>query len=119
MKKSKINEALLVIVTGFLLLYLVYEKDVFLYISFGIGVLSVFIKPLAKWIAIGWFKLGDALGFVVSKVVLGIVFYILLVPIALVYRLFNKDALSLIYQDKSLWNKRNHKYTASDLKNIW
>ena len=119
MKKSKQLEAIVVIVTGMILLYFVYKSPVFLYIGLGVGISAIAIKPLAKFIALGWYKLGDFLGFVVSKVVLGVMFYILLVPIAFFHNLFNKDVLRLKRTKDSLWIPRNHNYKAKDLKNIW
>lgn len=119
MKKEKTLEAFLVIATGFLLLFFLYKKEWMLYTAFGAGITGIFIKPLASLIAKGWYKLGELLGFVVSKIVLSLLFYILLVPISLLYNLFNKDTLALKKQNKSLWHTRDHEYLPSDLKNIW
>ena len=119
MKKEKILEAILVITTGFLLLFLVYEKQWMLCVSFGTGVLGIFFKPLASLLAKGWYKLGDLLGFIISKVVLATLFFIILVPISFLYNIFNKDTLQLKRTEKSLWINRNHSYVADDLKNIW
>ena len=119
MKKEKQLEAIVVIVTGMILLYFVYKSMVFLYIGLGVGISAIAIKPLAKLIALGWYKLGDLLGFVVSKVVLGAMFYLLLTPIAFFHNLFNKDTLKLKRTNNSLWIPRDHQYEDKDLKNIW
>jgi len=119
MKKENTLEAILVITTGFLLLFLIYEKTWLLYVSFGSGVTGIVIKPLAVLLAKGWFKLGEILGFVVSKVVLATMFFIILVPISFLYNIFNKDTLHLKRSDKSLWTKRNHRFVPDDLKNSW
>jgi hypothetical protein len=119
MKKEKTEEVLLVITTGFVLVFCIYKKEWMLFIALGAGLIGVFIKPLATLIAKGWFKLGDLLGIVVSKVILALLFYILLVPISFLYNLFNKDTLALKRQDHSLWHNRDHEYTPFDLKNTW
>jgi hypothetical protein len=119
MKKEKAFEAILVISTGLLLFYFITHRQVFLYSSFIFGAIGVFVKPLATWIAIGWYKVGELLGMIVSKVILTVVFFFLLVPIALLYRLFNKDPLRLKKQDKSNWSIREHVYSGNDLKNTW
>lgn len=49
------------------------------------------LTPLNK----AWFLLGQALGKVVSPIVLGIIFFGLLTPIALISRLFGRDELKL------------------------
>ncbi len=119
MKKEKTLEAMLVITTGMLLIYLIRKQIVFLYISFAFGLTGIFIKPLASIIATGWYKLGDWLGFIVSKIVLTLVFFFFLFPVAILYRMFNKDPLRLKKPGKSNWSVRNHLYTENDLKNIW
>jgi hypothetical protein len=119
MKKEKTLEAILVITTGFLLLFLINGKLWFLYIAFGAGVIGIFIKPLASLLAKGWFKLGELLGFVVSKVVLAVLFFIILTPISFLYNIFNKDTLQLKRTEKSLWVERNHGFGPDDLKNSW
>lgn len=119
MKKEKQLEAIVVIVTGTIVLYLVYKLMLFIYIGLGVGISAIAIQPLAKLLAQGWYKLGDLMGFVVSKVVLGIMYYLLLVPIAFFHNLFNKDTLRLKRSSDSFWVTRNRKYEANDLKNTW
>lgn len=116
MKKSKVLEAIVVITTGFVVLYLVYNKSWLLYIAMGAGLSGIFVKPLAALIARLWYKLGDVLGFVVSKVVLGILYYLLLVPIALLHNLFNKDVLSLKSKNSG-WTTRGYTFSKKDLTN--
>jgi hypothetical protein len=69
--------------------------------------------------AVAWFALSHALGFVMSKVLLGIVFLLLVTPLGLVRRAMGKDALRL-RQFKagrgSVMVTRNHPFTAADLK---
>lgn len=42
-----------------------------------------------------WMKLGDLMGKVVSPLVLGVIFFVLITPIGLVSRLFGRDELRL------------------------
>lgn len=119
MEKHKISETSLVLTTGFLLVYFITSIQYFLYISFAFGLVGIFIKPLAKVITIAWFKLADALNFVMSKIILGIVFYSILVPIAFLYRLLNKNKLLLKKSVLTTWVERNHTYQKADLENIW
>ncbi len=119
MKKEKTVEAILVIVVGFLLIFFLKDQKVFLYISFIIGLVGIFIKPLAVLIAKGWYKLGDILGFVVSKVVLALLFFLLVTPVALLHNLFNKDTLRLKKSDRSFWSDRNHLFVSNDFEKIW
>lgn len=119
MKRDKTLEAILVIVTGFVLLYFIYQSKVLLYIAFGAGVTGIFVHPLASLLAKGWYRLGEILGFLVSKIILFVLFYLFLVPIALLYRRFHKDTLQLKRSTQSNWIDRNHLYISNDLRNIW
>lgn len=119
MKKEKVLEAILVISTGFLLLFVINGQKLFLFIALGAGLTGVLLKPLARLIAIGWYKLGDLLGYVVSKVILSVIFFLFLAPIAFLHNLFNKDILRLKNSEKSFWNERKHDYSPDDLRNIW
>lgn len=119
MQKSKILETSLVLTTGFLVIYLIEPYEPFLYIAMALGFIGIFIKPLAKYIAIGWFKLADALNFVFSKLMLGIIFYLVLFPISILYRMSKKDKLQLKRQKATTWTERNYTYQAKDLENIW
>jgi len=42
----------------------------------------------------GWMALGHALGWVNSRVILGIVFFVLVTPLGIIKRLFGKDSMS-------------------------
>tara|TARA_B100000787_G_C16169181_1_gene285500 strand:+ start:313 stop:693 length:381 start_codon:yes stop_codon:yes gene_type:complete len=55
-----------------------------------------------------WFKLGVFLGNIVSPVVMGIIFFFVVTPTAILMRLFKKDLLNLKYNNsKSYWIKKN------------
>jgi Saxitoxin biosynthesis operon protein SxtJ len=57
----------------------------------------VFLTPLNK----AWYQLGLLLGKVVSPIVLGILFFIVITPVAICMRLAGRDALKLRKQDVS------------------
>jgi hypothetical protein len=119
MDRIKILETGLVLTTAFLVIYLLTGNNVFLYLALTVGISGIFVKPVAKYIAIAWFKLADVLNFFVSRIILGTLFFIILFPISLLYRIPNKDNLRLKRSDKSTWIERNHKYSPGDLENIW
>ena len=119
MDRNKTLETSLVLTTGFLLLYFITKNDVFLYISFVFGIIGIFIKPLAKCIAIGWFKLADILNYFVSKIILAVLFFVVLWPVSILYKISNKDKLRLKKFRNSNWIERNYVYSSSDLENIW
>jgi hypothetical protein len=66
-----------------------------------LGILkSNLLTPLNKI----WFKFGILLGGVISPIVMGLIFFLLLTPISLVLKLFKKDILNLkINNSKTYW----------------
>lgn len=66
----------------------------------------------------GWIKLGLALGWVNSRIILGIIFIFILQPISIVMRFIGYDPLRIKRGNKNTYreNKKNHKI---DLKRIF
>ena len=61
---------------------------------------SKILTPLNKL----WFKLGIFLGKIISPIIMGIIFFLVVTPIGLIMRLIGKDVLNLKYSDnKSYW----------------
>ena len=54
-----------------------------------------------------WFKLGIFLGKLVSPIVIGIIFFLVVTPTGIIMRILKKDLLNLKYSDdKSYWIKK-------------
>ncbi|MDX2001448.1 MAG: SxtJ family membrane protein [Chitinophagales bacterium] len=115
-------ETILSIAAGALAFYFITGQKVLVIIAFSIALIGIFSQLLSFWITVAWLKLGDAMGFVSSKVVLGFLFYILLFPLSLMMRLTgNKDPLRLkkASGSTSTYTVRNHTYTPKDLEKMW
>ena len=56
-----------------------------------------------------WFKLGMILGAIISPIVMGIVFFIVVTPIGFILRIMGKDLLNKKYdkEKETYWIKRN------------
>lgn len=117
--KRKYRDTLLVIVLGFSILYLILDRDWMLYTGISAGVAGMLSIHLNRWIHLGWFFVGEKLGFVVSKVVLGAVFYIVLLPMGLLSQLFRKNGMNLRSSGKSGYFQRDHLYRPEDFENMW
>ena len=62
-----------------------------------------------------WFKLGVILGLIVSPIVVGLLFFLLITPVAVVTRLFGRDVLRLkVKPEGSYWIERLPPGPASD-----
>ena len=83
------------------------------FIFFVLGLInSKLLAPLNKL----WFKFGILLGNIISPIVMGIVFFLVVTPTGLVMRIFRKDILKLKKNSRdSYWiNKDN---TNSSMRN--
>ena len=62
------------------------------------------LRPLNKL----WMDFGLVLGMIVSPIIMGMVFFVIFTPIAILIRLFGRDELLLQFKTKpSYWTKRN------------
>tara|TARA_B100000035_G_scaffold150637_1_gene128390 strand:+ start:170 stop:553 length:384 start_codon:yes stop_codon:yes gene_type:complete len=65
---------------------------------------SKILAPLNKL----WFKFGIFLGKMISPLIMGIIFFLVVTPIGLIMRLLGKDVLNLKYNDnQSYWIEKN------------
>ena len=65
---------------------------------------SKILTPLNKL----WFKLGIFLGRIISPIIMGIIFFLVVTPIGLIMRLLRKDVLNLKYNNnQSYWIEKN------------
>ena len=65
---------------------------------------SKILLPLNKI----WFKFGILLGKIISPLIMGLIFFVIVTPIGLLMRLFNKDLLSLKFnKSKSYWIEKS------------
>ncbi len=118
--RIKILESILAITTGLLALGLIFKIKILFTIAVLTGISGLMIPPLAKAIAYVWIKFAELLGYLNSRILLSIIFYLFLFPIALVSRLFNKDSLQLSPKKSgSYFTERNHEYSADDFEHPW
>lgn len=120
MKLSKPQQTLLIIIAGMILCWFVFKWKGFLFIAAGLLLIS-FVSPyLTQKIHWLWMKLGEGLGYINSRIILTIVFFLILTPIAFVIKLMGK--LTMKIKDKgykTLFEEKNHQYTKADLENMW
>ena len=78
-----------------------------------LGVLnSKLLLPLNK----SWFKFGLLLGSIVSPIIMGLIFFLIVTPTGLILKLFRKDVLNLKYnKSKTYWLEKDK--NKSSMKN--
>jgi len=83
---------------------------------------GLFLKRLSIRIAEMWLRFAGFIGAVNSRIILTLIFYVVLTPLASVYRLFHGDFMKIRRQDdpgRSYWSRRDHQYNPKDLGNVW
>ena len=88
-------------------------------ISTALGGLGLLSAKLGETIVNSWFKIGNALGWINSRILLSLIFYLILTPISIIYRILSKDSLQKSNPGNSAFFERNHEYTRKDLENLW
>jgi len=109
----------LVMVTGLLVIAAILQNESFAYVALIIGVLSIAIKPIGDRIVWGWYKLAELLSKVMNPLILGIVYFTFITPIALLFRMFGNDPLRLKDNKGSLFETRDQMFKKEDLLNPW
>lgn len=112
-------KAQLAIVTGLVVLYFVFKSVYFLYSAALGGIIFLAIPALGYLILKLWFKLASVLGWINSRILLSLVFYLFLFPIATISKIFSKSSLNLDKSPSSMFSERNQKYKKEDLENTW
>ena len=122
MKRERTLETMLVITVGLLVLHLIFKNSWLLTAALVLGLIGVFSNFLSEKITLGWMKIAEVLGRINAVILLSLVFFLFVTPIAFLRKLFSKkDLLHLSDARKvsSLYEERNHAYAAKDLENTW
>ena len=65
-----------------------------------------------------WMAFGHVLGWINARIILGLVFFVVVMPIGLIMRLFGKDFLSMrLNPTGTYWIQRGTKITPQSLRN--
>lgn len=121
MDKAKKTEAILVIVTGLIIFHFIFKIKVLLTIALAVAVLSLmsdFIRDKMVWL---WMKIAEVLGYINGRILLSLIFFIILTPVAFIFKLTGKDPMQHKRKKdaRTFYVERNHTYTKEDLEFIW
>lgn len=125
MNRQKHLETILVLVLALgIAFWMVHVKkpvlgNYFLLSAFLLGIIGVFIPYLAEKIDWLWMKLAQAMGAVMGKVILSIVFGVIVLPMALLVRAFGKTGIKRKEEGESYYTQRNQEYTKETMENVW
>lgn len=114
------SKTVLTIVIGFLVIYMLTRFTWALWVAIIVGVLGLVSSFLAQKIQDLWMGLSTVLSYIIPPILLAIIFYVLLFPIAVLSRVFGeKDPLQLKKTDKSLFKTVDKKFTKDTFEKTW
>jgi hypothetical protein len=119
MKKNSSKSTILIISMGFLILHLMFHWQWAIIVSLVVGLIGITSSFLSRKIEWGWMKLANVMGYIVPNILLGLIFYLILFPISLLYRQFNKDSLMLSNKHKSFFIEVNKTSNKKGFEKIW
>ena len=104
-----------------LIITLWFEKDLFLLLTMAALVVTMTIPIIFKPFAFIWINLSRYIGIVISKGLLTVIFFGLVIPIGAILKMIGKDSMyTRKWKDgnsTSVMIKRDHIYTSKDLNN--
>ena len=119
--REKDLETIAVLAAASLVLYYVFKKNGFLLAAFLLLSTGLFFKSAASKISALWLRFAELLGALNTRLLLGLVYFVVLTPIAVAFRrLTGKHANSpRSASDKSYFTVREHTFAAADLEKMW
>ena len=110
----------LTIVIGFTLLSNYFHSKPLLILSIAIGLIAIFSEKANDKIIWAWNKLSELLGLIMPNVLLTLVFYLFLTPLALINRINRKkNPLQLKNITSSVYTSKRKEFSPESLEKIW
>ena len=116
---EKCKDSGLALVLISLICYQVWKMEILILLAIIFLVVAMTYPPIFKPFARFWFALSTALGTVVSKVILSVLFFVIVMPIGLARRVLGKDSMQIKGWKKgkeSVFRVRDHRFKAKDLE---
>lgn len=114
------SKTVLTIVVGFLVIYMITKLSWALLVAITIGVLGMLSSFIAVKIQDLWMGLSTVLSRIIPPILLSVIFFVILFPVALLSRLFgDKDPLQLKKTDKSLFKTVDKPFSKDTFEKTW
>jgi hypothetical protein len=113
------KETVITIMVGCLVLYAFLAADWLWLTALALGLAAMVSDTVTHWIHVAWFWIAEKIGYVLPKIILGTVFLLVLLPLALLAKVFRGDFMLLRDSYQSYFIERPHVYERRDLENPW
>ena len=118
--KKQASDSGMAVVLIFMIIGLFTGNDLYYKVAIPVLVMNMIYPMFYYYFAILWLGFSHILGTVVSKIILSILFFVIVLPIAMLRKLMGKDTLKLKLfkkSDGSVMHKRNHHFSSEDIVN--
>lgn len=119
MDREKKLEALLVITLGCIIVSLIFESNLIMILMGALILISIISHKFLDFLILLWFKFSHFLGLVNSRIILFLVYYLILLPLALLNKLFGKNIFQFKQGSITYLKERQHTFTSKDFQNTW
>lgn len=117
---TQTSKTVLTITTALLIVYLFSGWLWTIWTGVILGVAAVFSKTASGLIHAGWMKFAYLLSLIIPNVLLTLIFYLILFPLALISKVFSKEpALKLQNNSDTMFTERVKKFTKEDFEKPW
>ena len=104
-----------------LIVLFLFEIDLFLILAIASLIVTMTCPIILQPFAFVWLNFSHFLGTILSKVMLSVFFFGLVIPVGVILKLIGKDSMCKKNwkdgSDASVMIERNHLYTSDDIKN--
>ncbi|MCK4662451.1 MAG: hypothetical protein KAT68_06280 [Bacteroidales bacterium] len=118
--KKQSSDTGMAIVLIFLLIGLFTQNNIYYKIAIPILIINMIFPNVYYLFAIVWIGFSHFLGTIMSKIILTIIYFVMVIPVGLFRKLLNKDSLRLSEFKKSkisVMITRNHVFSVKDIEN--
>lgn len=114
-------ETIAVLAAASLVFYFIFKKDGFILAAFLLLFTGLFFKSAAAGVSSFWLRFAELLGAFNTCLILGLVYFVVLTPLAVAFRIFTRKHANSPRQasDKSYFTVREHTFAAADLEKMW
>lgn len=119
MKKEKAFETIIILALVALICFLVFQKIWLIYLAVALLVIPIISIKVALIIGQIWFAFSNYLGLVMNYVIMFICFFLILVPLSFLQKLFGGNQILKKQEGDSYFHERKRLFTSKDINKPW
>ncbi|MUP44952.1 hypothetical protein E0K83_04240 [Gramella sp. BOM4] len=119
MEKTKIFETIIVLALAGLIGFLIFDLIWLVYLVVILLAIPLISVKAASYIAKFWMAFSFYLSTVMNHILLFICFYMFLVPLSFLQKLFGSNQILKKQEGDSYFQKRDHVFTSRDIDRPW